>query len=218
MGSQQYTQPPPREPSPQAEAESRDVLLRHFSPQYLTPEPHADPGRLPVVFFFPPPTQGKPLTAQEGAEDEAFLLVALEEAPEGAEHPAHPARLSPAAPRLPTAAEGEEEAAAAAPAPPAVPSPGVPRKTAPRSARAAMEDEATRVAFMQRALDVVGAGGRPGSVCSLPPPPAHPRRLCPPAGPRSAGGRGGARGLPAGVRGPGAGGGQERGERDQECE
>lgn len=38
------------------------------------------------------------LTAEEGAEDEAFLLVPLEETPQGPQHPARPARPPLASP------------------------------------------------------------------------------------------------------------------------
>lgn len=57
--------------------------------------PTAGPAPTPMTV----PQRGcRALTAEEGAEDEAFLLVPLEETPQGPQHPARPARPPLASP------------------------------------------------------------------------------------------------------------------------
>jgi len=72
------------------------------------------------------------LTAEEGAEDEAFLLVPLEETPERPEHPARPTR-PPLASLRRRKGRWRRPPAEPSAAPPAVPPRAAPRKQRPRS-------------------------------------------------------------------------------------
>lgn len=79
-----------------------------------------------------PSAAPRALTAEEGAEDEAFLLVPLEETPERPEHPARPTR-PPLASLRRRKGRWQRPPAEPSAAPPAVPPRAAPRKQRPRS-------------------------------------------------------------------------------------
>lgn len=73
----------------------------HLSGSGEAPRPAARRAPLSPTTAATPRPGYRALTAEEGAEDEAFLLVPLEETPEGPEHPARPARPGrPSPPRV----------------------------------------------------------------------------------------------------------------------
>lgn len=114
--------------------------------------PTAGPAPTPMAA---PQPGCRALTAEEGAEDEALLLVPLEETPQGPQHPARPARP-------PLASPCRRKGRGQRPRPPYLAA-RPPGNTARAPPVPAMEEEAATLHWMDQAFDMVSAGGGQGS-------------------------------------------------------
>lgn len=158
------------------------MLLGHFSPQYLTPghpsKPRADPGRLPgFCFFFLPPRRANPSPPRKVPRTRHFFLWRLRKLQR--ERSILPTLLGSAQPGRPSPPHGGGRGGGGG----GGGGPGSARGAfagrppengaALRRGRHGGRGDAARLhaAGPRRGRCRGTPGGRPGSVCSLPPPP-----------------------------------------------